>query len=267
MKQITKNILSDYSKLDLENLLMNKDHKNQAILSDLDGTIHRGLYPRKLHGASYADLSIFLGFYLGLTQLEKHIRCNLKIYKDYNSLTEQKRPQTLIEKELILTYCNDLLLGLDSRTVEKAARWLPFIAYRKAKQSVKKMAKQSRMMIITKAIEPTMIGYVEWFYNRGSNIRFESNVLYTTDYIIEGLWKPGILCTSDKYYRAKKYLDGKKRAVIFGNTSEDLAMHNAAKDLGLESIMIAVHPRDKQVEEEADVIMRSWPELYDKILK
>ena len=44
-------------------------------------------------------------------------------------------------------------------------------------------------------------------------------------------------------------------------------MHKAANDLGIESLMIAVHPRDKEIEEESDVVMRSWPELYSKILR
>ena len=266
MRQITKNILSRYSKLDLENILLNKDSKNQAILSDLDGTIHRGLWPAVLHGASYADLSILLSFYLKLPQLKKHVTCSNYILREYRHMIHNGHQQGLIENVMTRYYCNNLLPGLDMRQLNKAARWLPKLAYKDSKKSLTEMGKKSEITIISKTINPVMASYSNSLLKEGLKINYKCNELITEGYEICGLQTPGILSASDKYWAGADCLKNKERTAIFGNTSEDLAMHKAAKKLGIESIMIAVHPRDKQLEEEADVIMNSWSELYSEIM-
>ena len=267
MRQITKNILSRYSKLDLEDILVNRDGKNQAMLFDFDGTIHRGLWPAVLHGASYADLSLSLIPHLELSQLKRRAMCAYYILRDYRHMNAQGYSRGLIEKEMTVYYCNKFLSGLDIRKVYKAAEWLPRLAYRRSIESLAKMGEKSEITIISKTIEPIMESYRKRLLKDGLKVGCECNVLLTEDFQIQGMWTPGILCASDKFEMAAAYLANKERAVIFGNTSEDLAMHNAAEQLGIESIMIAVHPRDRQAEWEADVIMKSWPELYSNILR
>lgn len=266
MRQITKNILSRYSKLDLENILLNKDSKNQAILSDLDGTIHKGLWPAVLHGASYADLSILLTFYLKLPQLKKHFICSSYILRDYRHMIYNGTPQGIIENVMTRYYCNNFLPGLDIRQLHKAARWLPKLAYKDSKKSLVEMGKRSDITVISKTIEPVMASYSNALLKNGLKINYECNELLIEDSKICSMQTQGMLNTIDKFRAAADCLKNKERTAIFGNTSEDLAMHRAAKKLGIESIMIAVHPRNKQIEEEADVIMNSWPELYSKIM-
>ncbi len=268
MKYITRNIESAFSKRDLEAILMNRDGKNQAVISDLDGTIHKGLYYSKLHGASHADLSILLALSLdAFRQIPKFVMSNIKIYRDYKRMNKEGQDQSDIEEQLIKEYCNEALVGLNVYDVITVARSLPRFAFRKSKEALAELSQKSELTIISKSIEPVLFAYRKAFSKLVSEISFKCNYLHTEGKIIQGLLeRHAILAGPDKFSAAREALQNKNQAAIFGNSSEDTAMFAAAEIMSIPNVTIAVHPRDDHIARTADVIMNSWTELYTEVL-
>jgi len=263
MQQISRYIYSRYSKKDLEALLLNYENKKQVVLTDLDGTLHRGLWER---GASYFDLAALVAVQYWKQPKEaldfvKRCYCLYDFYKCNKGML----PKDIIETKLVKRFCDFVLGGVSESYVHKATRFLPFFAYKKAKESLLKIGKSADITIISKALCDVLLAYKRWFLKRGKQIAIFGNGLKTEHGVVsEGTYS--ILTRQDKKLFATYSLLGSERALIFGDSEDDIGMSYAAEELGIQHIMVAVNPNSKELEQRADVLIYSWKELYDVLL-
>lgn len=269
MEEIIKGILSKYKKPYLENILLNQDNASQVIISDLDGTIHKGLWNKRLKGITNADLGVLTTFYL-LSKpklLPKYITNNIEFF----FYEKKNRPLnsegvSKFDEELMKSYFNNKIKGIPKEALEKAAVLLPKLAYRKSKESIIELGKNSKKTtIISKTVDIILESYANWFKSNHLNLNYQGNELVFNEGLLKHI-NPSITTAIDKKERCEKEINGYERCIVFGDTCQDLGMFEAADDLRMPSIKVAVHSRSEELSKKADIVLYSWKNFY-KLLK
>lgn len=266
MEQLSKNVYSRYGKKDLEDILRDSS-KKQIVLTDLDETIHKGRLPGKFRGISEVDLSMLVCFQLIKKPLKipGFIKENVELllFEKKRSKEIEDYHRSMVEDELIPFFCNRVLYGVPISYLENAAEHLPRYSYPFAKESIIAMAKKSeKLVIVSKGIEPVLKGYKFDFFKKGIDIEYECNKLLIENGRVAGLDESNtILTKEDKKSRAEKILKGYEKAIIIGNSGDDIGLFEAGDVVDF-SLKIAVYPHSEEVEKNADVVLHSWKEFY-----
>jgi phosphoserine phosphatase len=247
-----------YSRYDREELC-EKLSDPGLVISDLDGTVHRGLY-LGLKGAGYVDLAFSL-LLKNPKRSFNFLKSGIRIFLEHCYGTP--------DPELIKKFANDLLKGVSVKDLRDACTWLPRLAYPGSKDCLAELAKRSKKtMLISRSIDPILEAYSNDIKKEFEvDIHYVGNKLLDNGEFVLGLDSAGkILTAKDKARYARKELFDHETALIFGDQEEDLGMFAAGEDmLDKDCLKIAANPKSEKIKERADVIMYSWKELLELI--
>ncbi|MBI5797409.1 hypothetical protein HZA98_00710 [Candidatus Woesearchaeota archaeon] len=237
---------------DLVARLLGLDHVQQRILLDVDGSVHKGIYEKKLRGITNADMAVYLALSMPLSLLPAFVKENIAIYQyDKKTLGNGVAPEDREEhtRYLVNRFC-DALQAVPSSLVERAAVRMPKLAYPHARETISLFRGQKAL--ISCGVQEVVDAYGAYL---GAVHRFGNP--------IHGERK---LCGAvDKERIASELADGVSRMHIIGDTCDDVGMLAAAKRHNPESVAIALHGRSEALEGSADIIAGSWRELHEVI--
>ncbi len=272
MEEISKGIFSRYKRRELEAVLQNYDNATQIVVPDLDGTLHRGLCPSKLRGATNADLAIITTFYLlsAPALIPNHIKRNVRLMRYEKSKQPSDWTETSgFEERLILDFFSCVMNGVPQKALRRASSQLPKLAYKKAKESILEIGRNSSStVLISKAADIVLESYCNWFKEKGHDVSYRGNkLIFDRDHLVGIDADNRITRRCDKKEACASEIQGYERAIILGDTLEDIGMFEAADDLGIRALKVAVHPKQEELSRKVDVVLYSWKNFYGLIKK
>ncbi|RME54601.1 hypothetical protein D6777_03205 [Candidatus Woesearchaeota archaeon] len=237
---------------------------------DLDGTLHKGKRPEKYRGHSTVDFSFALARKMLVRNplyLPRYVKGCLDtryIEKNMKNLGVGKVETDSSMVEVFGTVLN----GMPYELLKRAAKKLPKLSYPYAKESVVKLARTvENLAIVTKAFEPLALSYVEWFKANRVDMDVECSWLDVKDGVVRGL---AYSYNESKKNKMLRLLERRKvsSVTLFGDTDDDLDMLKATNQKGIDTKVVAVHPKegysDKLVKR-ADYVINSWEAFYNLI--
>ena len=234
---------------ELARVLNNKDHANQRVLCDVDGTLHRGIYDPLLRGVTNADLALYVSMWMPVSKLPRFARENIEIFAyDRRTLAngvrmEEREAHT---RHLIFRFL-DALESVPRALIGEAAATLPRLAYPDARKTLARI--EGGLALVSCGLQPVVEAYGR---HLGTRWCF-GNPLKSEDVDLGG--------AADKAKYANDICRRMNRAIVIGDTEDDLGMAEVAKALNPESVVIAMHHRSEALEEKADIIAYSWGDL------
>lgn len=253
-------------------LLLNTEGARQAVLLDLDGTVHAGMFRAvsRNNGVSNMDLGVLLLFSLQpghLEQLPRFINRGAKLFRMHLAGAP--------EPDLIRYFTNECLQGIDAGLVNKTGDKLPMFSYSHAKQCISELSKYNETIIISKALQPAVNGYIHWFENHHATIKGDGNKLRKSiDGKILGLDESHTLLTAgDKQQYAASMLANCnpkiERAIIFGDSIDDFGTYEAASDLLGEKncYVFGMNTKSEKVRAASVRGVNSWQDIHSIIFK
>ncbi len=234
----------------LVRILKNEDKVNQKGLYDLDGSLHRGIFPPKLKGISNADLAVYLFFHIPLSQGFDFLRDGIRIYQyeksNIKERTEEEREEHI--PYLVETF-KAVLLALPEQNVREGIDFLPRLRYPHAKEVLAKI--DARGAIISCAFQPVVESY---------GACFGISECYGNPLFIQDKRQHGSIYGSKDKARIVRFLSA-DRYIVIGDTADDIGLAHAAKEKNPESVVISIHRRSEALDNEADLIISSWKDL------
>ncbi len=246
--------IRDRSARDLVRVLRNEDNVNQVKLVDLDGTLHKGLYEERLRGFTSADVALDL-LMRGEVSFP-FLRDNLRIFlRESGSLYAdvQGEDRRKVTKELVQMF-GKVLSRVDHERLEEVMEALPERAYPGAKSVLNMVGGET--VIISCAMQSAVNAYGR-FLGRS---RLIGNPMFHSNESVS-LGGNGIYGRVDKEVVADNVCKRKDRAVVFGDTVEDIGLAYAARRVSQESVVVALHGRSEDLEDKADIVTASWEDL------
>ena len=246
--------IRDRSPRDLVSVLRNEDQVRQEKLVDLDGTIHKGLYEPRLRGFTSADVALDL--LNNWVMNYSFLRDNLRIFhKESGSLYEdiQGEERARCTRELVHMFA-EVLINVDSSTLYCVMKDLPKRAFPRSKPVLQMVG--GRTTMISCAMQMAVNSY-------GVHLNAERGLGNFLRYRGEGVSQggKGIYGAEDKRLVAEAACKDRDRAIVFGDTLEDLGLAYAARKLSPDSVVVAMHGRSEELEEYADIVASSWEDL------
>ncbi|MFH1972006.1 MAG: hypothetical protein ABIJ18_00850 [archaeon] len=266
MKELTKGIYSNkWTESDLGELvrvLINHDQLRQTVLLDIDGTLHQGFHDQKLRGITNADIALLLavkGFFGGMNtkRFTKYVKDNIDLFRFEKEIPKEQKGA--YERVLIERFA-EILTGIPYVHFSSIARRMPERAYPLAKEGVQ--LTEGDKVIISKAIFPISEAYKKYI---GAIQAFGCN-LEIEDKRIKGLSDDCIYTGQDKRDKALQVLYSTQRVITIGDTLEDLSMGLLGREMNPESLIIAMHRRSEEFDNEADLAIDNW-EAYQTLIE
>ena len=245
------------------------------VISDYDGTIHRGLFPPLCRGIANADFGVFV-WLLHVLSPHRFFRLSwslIHLLKLERALRKKYRTGrmslSVVERKLIQFFVSNILkIGREDLIFNAAvltARWY----YPHVPECFKFLSKfAGRVYIVSKSFEFVLDSLV-------TRLR----KLTSLDVVYHGVsFKPGasweidetrsILEKSDKLQYVRQILSENtsvRKVLILGDTEEDIPLKTGAVlELGEDKVFfIAINAKDTQVVEACDMEARSWQALNE----
>ncbi|MDX9982089.1 MAG: HAD family hydrolase [Lentisphaeria bacterium] len=216
---------------------------------DFDGTLYRGGLARFAGGISNADLFVHLLFAPGSwARRWRFLRAGWGIARLNGSASRGESDAVCIEAfrsllrrefraDEIWRAGEGMTGGLDGRALAVLGRWLQ---------------PDDRVMVLSKAFLPVLIpAGVRLSAVFGRGVEVVGNRLEE-----EG----GILRVADKERELRAILADlpAERAVVVGDTEEELGLREVLAEAGIPARLLAVNPKDERLAKAADAVLSSW---------
>ena len=233
-------------------------HPGTLWVCDFDGTLYRGWLSRLTHGISNTDL--FFQILLrssGWRHAGRLIRGGWQIRGLHRGLETQYRRGEIPLGQKDAQCINALRHLLREESNEWAIRWAGrALANGLDKRALAVLADwvkpDDRVLILSKALLPVLLPAA---LNLSSHL----------DCAVEAIGNrpdrdDGILRTEDKERELRQFLASNTctRAVVLGDTEEDIGMRDVCMAQGLPAHLIAVTPKDARIRDAADTVLPSW---------
>jgi phosphoserine phosphatase len=253
--------------IDLKDFLGNANSENTVLVTDFDGTLYRGLCPAFFRGIANAGLGIVLLF-LNFLHIRKFVRLSVNMFKLWRLERSLRRGYKSgeisfsdLDERLIRFFASNILSCCAQKDIEKAVRILCTLCYKGAWQCFSSLKGKCSFVIVSKSFEFLLKKVKERAYKHGVEIEFHG-VKMEDNSIAEN----SVVTREDKFQKVTELLKGALRlqkAVILGDTEDDIAMRDAAIDvLGKDNVFfIAVNPKDEAIIEASDKSFSSWKGL------
>ena len=225
---------------------------------DFDGTLYRGWLARLTHGISNTDL--FWQVFLRCADWQRRWRLLKGVHRVHTlhrQLLKQRRAGAISSGEvdaqciqaLRQLFCQEATEWQIQHAGEALARGLVPEA---ATVLQRWLAPSDRVLVLSKAFMPVLLPaclHLSALLNRPVDV--VGNRLTGVD---------GVLRSEDKQRELQAFLEGRScaRAVVIGDTEEDIGMHRTMTDLGIASRLVAMAPKDARIRAEADLVLASW---------
>lgn len=238
---------------DLGAIIRNEERKTQRVLLDVDGTLHKGPFEYFLRGITNAHLALYLLPTVPLSHLPKFISDSFEIFLyDRKTLAngvpvEEREYHT---KYLVRLFSKSLE-DIPTEMIQNSAKKIPKGIYPHAQETLQYI--HGRRTLISCGIQTVVDAYGQKIY---------AEECFGNPLKIEDIKNHGFLYgAKDKERIAKEICAQSERAIVMGDTCDDLGMAYAAKEKNPENILIALHHRSEALEEQADIIAYSWQDL------
>jgi phosphoserine phosphatase len=225
---------------------------------DFDGTLYRGWLSRFTHGISNTDL--FFQILLrssGWRHAGRLISGGWQIRQLHRGLRERYQRGEIPLGEKDAQCINALRRLLHEESNEWAIRWagraLANGLDRRALAVLADWVKPNdRVLILSKALLPVLLPAA---LNLSSHLACPVEVIGN-----RADRDDGILRTEDKERELRRFLasDTCTRAVVLGDTEEDIGMRDVLVTQGLPTHLIAVAPKDARIRDAADTVLPNW---------
>ncbi|GEM_PF-2551252 len=285
--QVGNGNYSKYEPRELVDLILNTQNKNRVAIFDLDGTIHKGIWPERFSGVTNADLAFYLTYEILIkniftrktlieqfSKFHSNLKHLLYINREVEEYKKEKNLSSIgsdaessqLEAKLIEYFAQNVLSGLSEQSVKNASYKIVKHSYPKAKECIKEIADDSsKTFFISKAFEPVLEAYQKNLKeNYDADVEIIGNKLLTYYHIIIGLDKENAILTGeDKAEELKKIISSYNSSIIFGDSYEDLGMFMLSDDiLGKENTLkIAINPKSDELKENSDAVFKDWVSL------
>ncbi|MSR85924.1 haloacid dehalogenase-like hydrolase [Candidatus Woesearchaeota archaeon] len=245
-----KLFLTDRGPRDLVAVLKNEDNVHQKGLYDLDGTLHRGVYPSLLHGISNADLAIYLALRIPFLQLPRFVSEGIDIFcyerRHIQEGKDEDRPRHI---SFLVNSFQRSLERFPERLIMNAVQFIPRMRYPHAREVLREIRADG--VIISCGFHPVVEAY--------GNVFGIENIYANPLFEFDPKQHRGIYGAGDKE-RIARSIDA-DRFVVIGDTADDIGMADAAKSRNPESVVIAMHGRCSHLASRADIIASSWKDI------
>ena len=251
--------------IELKNFLANATFKNTLLITDFDGTTYRGTCPFLFRGISNADLGLAL-WLLSISNIRKFGLLSWKLVHLFflerrlrHNYRKEKITLSYVDEQLIRFFASNVLALFDEKDLDKAAGILCRFCYKDAWKCFMKLREKCSFVTVSKSFEFLLRKLKEKTYE-SYKIEFDFHGVKTTGGKIS---KNSVVTRDDKYREVTQLLKNTphfRKAVIMGDTEDDIAMRDAAiQVLGKSNVFfIAVNPRDEKVTAASDRTFKSW---------
>jgi len=255
--------------MQLDEFLKDSKPENTIVIMDFDGTLHRGLFLRYFKGRANADLGLELlsisflrpwrsvPLFVGLLQL---FLLERRLKRDYKagriSLSD-------FDETMIRFFASKVLPICTHDDIQGAAWPVSALAYEKAWHCLSDLKGRCSFVIISKSYEfllhKVVLRALEF---HRLELEFHGVKLGDDGEILAD----SVVSREDKGTKTKQFLSRKpqiKKAVILGDTEDDIAMKDAATDLlGASNVLfIAMKAKDRKIIEASNLAFKSWENL------
>ena len=240
-------------------------------ISDFDGTFYRGLWPQRLRGISNVEFGFFLWLlHTGSWKKSGAIRRSLLYLRResknvYGHSDNKGKQLSDLEQPMIEAFSENVLCHCHSRVASKAGSWTARFCYSDAiKAMISIQSYVGSIFFISKAF-PMVLNAVKNRLHKGG---VEIPVLYRGIALKDHPWwqidpTSSVLNWEDKKEALAHFAEENpryKRAIIFGDTEDDVALFRQGAELwGEENVLlICLYPKDDCIRQEATVVLNNW---------
>ena len=253
----------------MKNFLRTSERGNTILITDFDGTLHRGICPFIFRGIANADIGIAL-LALNFFRIRKSVRLFYELFrlwlldrelrKNYKS---GKISLSTADEELIRFFASNILSMCDEKDIEKASSFVARLSNKNAWESLSAISGKCSIAIVSKSFEFLLKKICERaFENYGLSVEYHG---VKTGNKFMDISEDSVISRASKYDKVKELLAvrGFEKVIIIGDTEDDIAMRDAAVDVrGKNNVtFIAVNPRDKKIAMSCDKAFNSWSGL------
>ena len=245
------------------------DSKTILLITDFDGTVYHGLCPYLSRGIANVDLALALSLLnifkirrffrlingiLQLGRIEKRLRSEYVLGKI--NLSEA-------DEQLVRFFASNVLAHCESKDIERAACMISRLCYRDAWRSFVILKENCEYAIVSKSFE-FLLAEVIRRASDGYGLKIEYHGIKSGSGL-SVIQKDSVVRKEDKYSRVKALLGcgNFKKAIVIGDTEDDIAMRDACVELLEKSnvLFISMNAKDHKIAGTADKSFRSWKSL------
>jgi len=242
------------------------DQKEIFLITDFDGTLYRGSCPFLFRGIANVDLMMALCLLnlfrikrlfcllAGMVRLRRQER---RLRRDYGlgktTLSDADEQQVRFFAANILSHC-------ERTDLDRAARMVSGLCYRAAWRCLDGLKDRCEFVTISKSFEFVLEQVGKRAAGHGINLAYHGN---KAGYGVSPILEDSVVRREDKHSMTKELLKHRhyKKAIVIGDTEDDIAMRDAAVGVLGESnvLFISMNAKDPKIAEAADHAVTSWP--------
>lgn len=242
-----------------------EEHGKIIVVLDFDGTLYRGLFARLFNGIANVDMLIMLCIY-SLTEFTRFynlVRAGYKVMRlRYSTMRSYRKNQLSLSDAdalVVEAFVKEVLLHVTPAKLTQTVGVVAKYCYKSAWTALASVRDCCDFFVVSKSFDCLLKQVSSIALGHDICLQYAGTSLC---YNTSG-WKIGNMVTkAGKAARVSSFLkkNNYSRAVIIGDTEDDIAMSKAAADhLGKEKVtLIAFKPCDKVIATTADYRVGSW---------
>lgn len=239
--------------------------KSVVLIADFDGTLYRGSCPFLFRGIANVDLTMALcllnlfkvrrlfRLLAGLVRLRRQER---RLRRDYGAgkltLSDADEQQVRLFAATILAHC-------ERADLDRAARMVSGLCYRSAWRCLGGLKHRCEFVTISKSFEFVLEQVVKRAAGHGITLGYHGNKAGSGTAVMA---RGSVIRKEDKFLVTKALLTHRRyeKAIVIGDTEDDMAMRDAAVDvLGKSNVLfISMNAKDPKIAGAADHAVTSW---------
>lgn len=252
----------------IEEFLKDSSPDGTLLILDYDGTLHKGLFPPLFKGRANADIGVMLllrKLWNPLATL-RLLSSLIDIFLLELMVSEEYRRGRLslsdAEEKLIRRFASIVLGRCEAPEIARAADSVAKLCHDDAWPVLRLLQTKTGMTVVSKSFE-LLLEKVAALADARHGVYLEFHGVRLGD--SGEIQADSIISKLDKGRKTREII-GKghfKKALVIGDTEEDIAMLDAAaEELGRENVLfIALSPKDARIAGAADIRAKSWKDI------
>lgn len=241
------------------------DQKEIVLITDFDGTLYRGSCPFLFRGIANVDLMVALcvlnvfkvkrlcRLLAGMVRLRRQER---RVRRDYGlgkiTLSDADEQQVRFFADQLLAHC-------ETADLDRAARVISGLCYKAAWRSFGALKDRCEFVLVSKSFEFLLEQVSKRAAGHGIKLDYHGN---KAGYGVPAMLKDSVVRREDKHSLTRELLTHRhyKKAIVIGDTEDDIAMMDAAVEvLGKSNVLlISMNAKDPKIAGAADQSVTSW---------
>lgn len=239
--------------------------KSVVLIADFDGTLYRGSCPLLFRGIANVDLMMALcllnlfkvkrlfRLLAGMVRLRRQER---RLRRDYGL---GKTTLSDADEQQVRFFAANILAHSERTDLDRAARMVSALCYRAAWRCLDGLKDRCEFVTISKSFEFVLAQVGKRAAGHGISLAYHGN---KAGYGAAATVRKSVIRKEDKFLLTKALLTHRRyeKAIVIGDTEDDLAMRDAAVDvLGTSNVLfICMNAKDAKIAGAADHSVTSW---------